>query len=349
MATVTPTIDPNFSFVTQSSLIFQTSSPSNAMTITNPDQATTTIALPNPTAAATATQVPLPTGIPSRIYPQNGVDGSAPPGFTLISLLFNQDLNWNFVVQHQETASQLFAFVPVILQGALGITSDQVKTYALQVYVPATYQGPSDVQDLGTIYLGYIPTNLVDTLAAMIKARSSAFYTGQKGVAAQIAARVDPAFPITAIPDPNKQSGGGNGQGASNGISDQAKVRHDAIIGVVSALGGVALIVLSVLVYRSYRRRQELAHRRLSDPPAADPTGLRPEGREFDQDSVGGQRRRSFYYAEDSLQGYQGQGARQEEGAYDYRSGTNGGMTQRRNVMPTAISAPILQGSTMNW
>jgi hypothetical protein len=223
-------------------------------------------------------------------------------------------------------------------------------TYALQVYVPATYQGASDASQLGTIYLGYIPSDLVDTLAAMIKAKNSAFYNGTTGIMAQIAARVDPAFPITAIPDPNGSPGGVGGVGGSSGISSQSKIRQDAIIGVVSTLGGIALLILSVLVYRSYRRRQELAHRRLSDPPAGvDVTGLRPQGREFDQDSVGGQRRRSFYYAEDSLQGYQGQGERQEEGSYDYRSATNGGMTQRRTVMPTAISAPILQESTMNW
>jgi len=229
------------------------------------------------------------------------------------------------------------------------VPADKVKSYALQVYIPATYQGPSNQEVLGTIYLGYIPSGLVDSLAAMIKARNSAFYTSQSGVAAQIAVRVDPSFPITAIADPNSPAGGGMSQGSSGGISDQAKVRHDAIIGVVSTLGGVAVVILSILVYRSYRHRQELAHRRLSEPTETEPAGVRPEGRDFDQDSVGGQRRRSFYYAEDSLQGYQGQGARQEEGSYDYRSGTNGGMVQRRNLVPNTISAPILQGSTLNW
>jgi hypothetical protein len=221
-----------------------------------------------------------------------------------------------------------------------------VQPYALRAYVPATYQNVSDQQDLGTIYLALIPSDQVDTLGAMIKARNSQFYTPPNTVAQEIAVRVDPSFPIDAFANSKNLPGGGANQGASSGLSNQAKVRHDAIIGVVTTLGGVALVVLSFLVYRAYKRRQELAHRRLSDPVEA--PGVRPEGREFDQDSVGGQRRRSFYYAEDSLQGYQSQGARPEEGSYDYRSG-NGGMVQRRNLVPATISAPILQGSTMNW
>jgi hypothetical protein len=197
------------------------------------------------------------------------------------------------------------------------------------------------------MYLGYVPSDLVDTLAAQMKAKSSAFYTGSQGVALQLALRVDPAFSLNAVPDPNPTSGGSKVGGGIHG-SSSAKARQDAIIGVVSALGGIALIILAFLVYRSWKRRQELAHRRLSDPPGAvGYTGERPEGREFDQDSVGGQRRRSFYFAEDSLQGFQGE--RQEEGTYDHHTTPGSGMVQRRNFAPDAISAPILRGSTMNW
>jgi hypothetical protein len=227
------------------------------------------------------------------------------------------------------------------------IVADQVKTYGLQVYVPATYQSDADAAQLGTMYLGYVPSDLVDTLAAQMKAKSSAFYTGSQGVALQLALHVDPAFSLNAVPDPNPTSDGNKGAGKSGSIAS-AKARQDAIIGVVSALGGIALIILAFLVYRSWKRRQELAHRRLSDPPgAAGYIGERPDGREFDQDSVGGQRRRSFYFAEDSLQGFQS--SRQEEGAFDHYTTPASGMVQRRNLVPTTISAPILRGSTMNW
>jgi len=151
-----------------------------------------------------------------------------------------------------------------------------------------------------------------------------------------------------ADPNLNGDSGNGNISGPQSS-SGSSKSRQDAIIGVVTTLGVIALLVLVFLVYRSLKRRRELAHRRLSDPPVegAAIAGARPEGREFDQDSVGGARRRSFYYAEDSLRGYQGTPG--EEGQYDSRVSPQSGMTQRRNVMPAAISAPILQESSMNW
>jgi len=109
-----------------------------------------------------------------------------------------------------------------------------------------------------------------------------------------------------------------------------------------------------------------MAHRRLSDPPtAADLAGYRQQGHDFDQDSIGGQRRRSFYFAEDSLRGTQGQQdesysylqqqPRQQGGAMGgYGATAYGGgqqqMSQRRGVPQGGmISAPILRESSMNW
>lgn len=221
-----------------------------------------------------------------------------------------------------------------------------IKTWALQVYVPSSYKSPTDSIQLGTMWLGYIPTDQVDTLAAEIKTKQSAFYTGvPDGVARALASHVNSGFSINSVADPNTGDIGPGSTGSS-ASSSNGKSRQDAIIGVVSALGAVALLVLVFLVYRSMKRRRELAHRRLSDPPDAGAfvVGARPDGREFDQDSVGGARRRSFYYAEDSLRGFQGD--RNDENQYDSRSPT---MSQRRNVAPATISAPILQQSSMNW
>jgi hypothetical protein len=198
------------------------------------------------------------------------------------------------------------------------------------------------MSQLGTMWLGFIPSNTVDTLAAEIKATTSPFYNGVPNVVAQkLATLVNAGFRLDSVPPPSTGSGGAS---SSNGSSNSSKTRQDAIIGVVSALGAIALLVLVFLVYRSVKRRQEMAHRRLSDPAPA--IGARPEGREFDEDSVGGARRRSFYYAEDSLRGFQGE--RPEEGQFDSRANP-AGVSQRRNVVPAAISAPILRESSMNW
>jgi hypothetical protein len=197
---------------------------------------------------------------------------------------------------------------------------------------------------------------MIDTLAAAIKAKQSPFYTGPalNTVAEQLAQRVNSGFSLRSVADPNTDSGdsgsGSSGSSGTGATSSGSKARQDAIIGVVSALGAIALLVLLFLIYRSIKRRQQLAHRRLSDPPDM---GVRPDGREFDRDSVGGARRRSFYFAEDSLRGFQGD---RQDDAFDQRmmmqqpqQGPGASVTQRRNVMPGAISAPILRESSMNW
>lgn len=273
-------------------------------------------------------------------------------GNTLVSILFTQELNWQWVVGSDLASGQILAWMPVILNTALGLTgAESTKTWMLQVHKPASYSGPQDVSSLGTTFVGYIPTNQVNNLAQMIKAPQSVFYSAVNvPVALQLAQRVDSGYSLLSLE--SQDTNGGDGGGSSRSSPDSAtggsnKTRQDAIIGVVSALGAVAFLVLAFLGYRWYQRRSEHAHRRLSDPIA----GARPEGREFDQDSLGGQRRRSFYFAEDSLRGYQ-QGPQDEYNYYNEhgaRTSPVNGMTQRRPAMPGAISQPILQSSSMNW
>lgn len=223
---------------------------------------------------------------------------------------------------------------------------DQVLNLYLQVYAPLSYQGAQDVDQLATMWLAYVPTDMVNDLAAQIKVRTSKFYTGSTGIAQSLALRVDSSFAINSVQDPNSSTDGttsGSSSGSNSSASSTSKTRQDAIIGVVSALGAIALAILGLLLFRGWKRRQELAHRRLSDP--TDMAGARPYGQEFDRDSLGGQRRRSFYYAEDSLSGGQGGGS---EERYDYHS-PDAGMRERRAIVPGTISTPYLQQSSMNW
>ena len=220
-------------------------------------------------------------------------------------------------------------------------------TYALQVYVPAEYTGSGAESLLGTVWLAYVPSDVVNDLAAQIKVPQSKFYNGVPNtVAHDLAQHVVPAFSILSVPAGSAVAAGGNGGSTSGGISNTgSNVRQDAVIGVASALGAIAVLVLAFLAYRSIVRKREMAHRRLSDPPQ-DGAGLAPQGREFDQDSVGGARRRSLYWAEDSLRGYQA-----ERGPGEFLGAPEQGPSGmvRRNVSPGAISAPILRESSMNW
>ncbi|KIJ60278.1 hypothetical protein HYDPIDRAFT_170313 [Hydnomerulius pinastri MD-312] len=289
-----------------------------------------------PTLAPSA--APLPSGLPRVILPQPQLNTTAlPTSDSLINVLFNASLNWEWVAENVDPPGQIFEYFPQVIATALGIEAGDVQNFELIVYEPSTYTGPADVAQLGTIWQGYMPSDKVSTLASLISNQKSVFYTGQDGsIPSTLAACVDPSLDLESITGP---APGGSGSSNSSG----SNVRQDAIIGVVSSLGAIALIVLGYVIYRTIKRRRELAHRRLSDPDVAY-VGARPDGQEFDRDSVGGQRRRSFYYAEDSLRGYQG--VRAEEDAYDHHV-TN--MRERRPVVAGAISTPILRESTMNW
>lgn len=345
-------MDPELEFIeSETTLAYATVETTTTLdpTITDPDQATTT---QTPAPATETEVVALPPGIPSRIYPVRQLaEDTNLDGFSLISILYTEALNWPFVVTNGISASQIFGYTKMLIATALEIPSEQVLTYALQAHVPLTYKSPADAHLLGTIYLGYIPTELVEDLVNQIKAKNSRFYTAASDPRAlDLAKFVNTGFSLTAIADPKQDgsNGGGGGLVSSTGATSNSKSRQDVIIGVVSALGAIAVFVLVFLVYRSLKKRRELAHRRLSDPP--DMAGYRPEGREFDQDSVGGQRRRSFYFAEDSLRGFGEQ--RQEPMTYDHRTDPqHQGIAQMRSrhVGPTAISAPILRESSMNW
>ncbi|KAL6300111.1 hypothetical protein BKA93DRAFT_829390 [Sparassis latifolia] len=354
LSTVRPTtsisINSQFSFVTQSSLLVASLSSTSATpsTLTNPDQPTSSVEINSASASATASPsaAALPSGLAARIYPLDVLPGDL-SNYTLISILFGPALNWPFVVNDTQASAQIFAWGPAVVYSALAIPSDQVMNYALQAYEPTSYEGPADVNQLGTIWLAYIPTNQVSTLAQQIKVSTSPFYTAAGEPYIELAAQVNPSFELDSVPSPNSGTGGSSASNstASTSNSSGSNSRKDAIIGVVSSLGAIALLVLAFLIVRAVKQRRELAHRRLSDPvdTTNDFIGARPEGQEFDRDSLGGQRRRSFYYAADSLRGFA------DVAAAAAGTASQDGMRERRTVMPGMISAPVLRDNTMSW
>ena len=110
--------------MTQTSLIFSsiTESVYDGLSLTSPDQVPTATSLP---IAGTSSVAPLPPGIPARIVP--GAGGANPEvddlnGFTLIAILFDYGLNWDTVVYNPDSPGQIFSWLPVLIDTALGIT-----------------------------------------------------------------------------------------------------------------------------------------------------------------------------------------------------------------------------------
>lgn len=224
--------------------------------------------------------------------------------------------------------------------------------------MPSEYQGPGDVDMLLTEYLFYLPNDQVPVLANQLKVQSSPFYQVDFPFR-QISMNVDASFALTSIANPNVIPGS-----PSAATSHGDNSRTDTIIGVVSGLGGLALIILGVLVFNGVKRSRELRHRRLSDPNVPNDPYPDRAGRDFDEDSIGGQRRRSFYFAEDSLRGQQ----TAEQSAlplaqaptqyvvqpgpqiqYSQRTSPESMRDRRPPVGPVSISAPVLTQSSLNW
>ncbi|KAJ3519216.1 hypothetical protein NMY22_g13303 [Coprinellus aureogranulatus] len=220
-------VDPELSFVlTETTLAYasvpETDSPT--VTMTDPDAATTTAeALPASETTALAV-APLPVGIPNKILPNPQLDlSTVQDGFSLVSILFKSTLNWPFVVANEISSSQIFAYSKVLIATALQIPGDEVKTYALQVFIPSTYKSPSDAAQLGTIYLAYIPSELVEDLASQLKAKNSRFYTAvNDNVALALAQNVNSAFSVTSVVDPN-----GPGSEVPEGVMELARMPED--------------------------------------------------------------------------------------------------------------------------
>jgi len=302
------------------------------------------------------------------IQPNPPLDTSANnlQGYTLVTLLYEPELNYAFVLNSSQTQGQIWEFSPVAMSNALGISTDQVKILYLKPYAPVT-ANPNDLSSILTLNLMYIPSQYVETLAGLLQSTSSKYYTASSGVAGQLANFTTPAFPVLYTTDPNVAStdGGPANNDAASSITAASARRKDAIIGVCSAIGGIAVLVLAWWLIKTYQRKRESQHHRLS-AASNDPLGYGRGGfvgygatedgmreRREAPPSVGpdGVRRNSFYFAEDSLRGYVDpqRDAQENVGLAGPSGSGQQGQAAKRQVGGARISPPILRDNTLNW
>lgn len=216
----------------------------------------------------------------------------------------------------------------------------------MQAFTPATYTG--DASQIRTLFLAYIPTADVDVLAAQLRVKQSALYTNQTAtIPAQLAALLDPTLPITAVgtgssgtTTPNSGNGGSSGSSESNSNANaESHSRRDAIIGVCTAFAVILLAVAGWYAVRNAKRKREASHQPLS--PEYERTGMNSPSDRMEE------RPRSFFFAEDSLRGYGATaGAHSVTEEYNYRRAPS---HRRVPVQASAISAPVLRESSLNW
>jgi hypothetical protein len=103
-------------------------SSSSSGTLTNPDQASSTSTQLSP---ATTLSVPQLPNIANRIFPNHQLDLTQNfDTYTMISVLFNQELNWPFVVTNSISSNQIFAYLPLIISTALQIDGQCLVVHA---------------------------------------------------------------------------------------------------------------------------------------------------------------------------------------------------------------------------
>jgi len=244
---------------------------------------------------------------------------------------------------------------------------------ALEAWIPQNWD--RNTKNLRTLLEFYMPSDRVDELQHQIMVPTSLFYTSQQNpITKTIVMYVDPTYPLTASSgsnDANSPTGsraGGNLGGllGNEAEDDKDSARKRAIIGVCAAIGGVLLLGAIWWGYKNHQLKREQAHRRLSQNSDTQFAGAGGGGAygAADYGGAGGMqergRRDSFFFAVDSLRGYE-DGRFDDSETYDHRSlaPTTGGALSARTghaqgghgqpIQPGAISAPILRENTLNW
>ncbi|KAJ6533581.1 hypothetical protein B0H19DRAFT_1080998 [Mycena capillaripes] len=139
----------------------------------------------------------LPSGLPYAIVPPSGGRQDPGSGVSLISLLLDPTFRWDFVVNSPTTVAQIFATMPSSITNATSTSADTITPYGLEVYMPASYTGPADIDQLQTLYLAYLPTHAADALQLQIaNPRSSNF---DQNVYAALGAHVISTLPIDSV------------------------------------------------------------------------------------------------------------------------------------------------------
>jgi len=219
----------------------------------------------------------------------------------------------------------------------------------LEAYEPANYDG--DVDELLTLYLAYLNSTYVDDLQAQLLAPNSPLFSSSTGVAHQLAEFLDRSFPVRSV-----EGAPGGSAAATTSANNSANTRKNVIIGVFSAVAGILLLAAIWYGRRWHRRHLEAAHQQLSDPANGTgspvgglgvPYGAYTPSRSPSPQSMH-ERRRSFFFAEDSLRGYMSGSTRDIDPLHEYQTASQASVKRTSPISTHAISQPILRGATLD-
>lgn len=232
-------------------------------------------------------QVSFPTDMPSRIVPADDSSSSTDESssdhvaqaaadtvpVTTVSILLDDSMPWEWVVENSDASGQIFYYVPVVITQALNVSLDTLETIALQAYQTTDASGASNIR---TVFLGSLPSSYVDALSAMIQTPSSPIYT-QTGLPGQLAQTFVSSFAVTSFASESASDDSDSGLASSaDGTSarrtskDSGSDKSKTIIIAVVVTGGVLLIAIAA--YLAFRATKSGAIA-LSSSPRMGPQG----------------------------------------------------------------------------
>jgi len=263
---------------------------------------------------------------------------SAPSNATLVQLGFDYGLNYPFVVREQDSASQIFAYLPQGIAYGLGISHDKVTMNSL------TWFDTSDsLQYITTMARAYVPAEYVQQLELDLHSPLSSIYSNPDPMIATLMNMVNPTLPIlpgaqlnsdgssSADSNPAATGGPAANQGAPIGgdAGQSQPVRSSSVgIGVGAVCGAAAYAAAMVYVARRYKKKRA-SHQRASSVPTAG------------EMSEGGAGMAGFF-----MSGGRGSSA---AGSGMHGSRNSGHSSNGRSVREQGISAPVMSENSLGW
>jgi hypothetical protein len=64
-----------------------------------------------------------------------------PADTSVVSILFTKALSWSWLLSQGDASGQVFAYMPVLIAGALGLDPSEIVTISLEAWKPAKWSG----------------------------------------------------------------------------------------------------------------------------------------------------------------------------------------------------------------
>jgi hypothetical protein len=270
----------------------------------------------------------------------------SPDNTTLIQVGFNYGLNFPFVVSTDNSASQIFSYLPRGIAYALGISDDKV---VMNARMP--YDTTRSLSFITTLAQAYIPSDMVSQLQLDLHTQMSKAYSNPEDPVHALMSMINPTIPI--LPGANLDEGydtpsgntaaTGSGSGSAGapigGDSGSSQSVNGTSVGIgLGAVAGAAVYAAAmVYVARRYRKKRA-SHKRASSVQATGNMTQRSSGHMsggmgsyFMSGAIGGPSRQSSY-------GSGGRHSRQSNNS-----------SNNRSVREQGISAPISHGNSLGW